>query len=755
MPGSPDIAVPGKQPLTYEKPWRWEEDGLTVTRTTVWSAPGCHEGCGVLLYTDKDGNYVKVEGDPENPFNRGRLCPRCFCVDEVMNHADRIIYPMKRAKEQRGNPDAWERITWDEALDICYNELKRIADTWGGWTIHFQRGTGRDVQWQVGRLAYAVGSPNEYGCMSGTSCYLPRLSQMAMTTGGQMVADMSAFLAKRYDDPEYVVPNCIMIWGCNPFDSNPDFQLGHWITDLMKRGAKVITVDPRTTWIASRSEVHLALRPGTDGALAMGILNVLINEDLYDHDFVDRWTYGFDELRERVAEWTPEKAGEVCWVDPDDIRAAARLFAEKKPSSVFWGVAVDMQNSGTGAAQGIQAIFTITGNIDIPGSMIFTHMPFGITQDMQGGWGMQEILPPEILEKRCGIQQYPMYRYGIAHASPDQALIDAENGQCKAIWVQSTNTLTGMADEVARWKKVFEGLEFCCVVDAFMTPTAQAAADVFLPIKCWPEKQSIRAYYYDISTMNPAVEPRGEVKSDAEICLLLGRRFNKDVWPWETEEEVLDEILNPSGFTFQTLRENGPAYPEFTYRKYEKGLMRRDGQPGFETPTGRLELCSTIFTQSGLDPLPNFKEPALSPVASPEEYEKYPIILMTGARSPVFFHTEHRMIDRLRQFNSDPFVQLSEKTAAELGVSDGQWVWIENPRGRCRERVQITDMVRDGMALGQHGWWYPEDKGAELYDMPQININLLLKNAPSVTGFGADIKCTLCKIYPVAQEELL
>lgn len=746
--------VPPCQAVEYERSWRSEEDGLTVTRTTVWSAPGCHEGCGVLLYTDKDGNFVKVEGDRENPFNQGRLCPRCFCIDEIMNNENRILYPMKRDKSQRGNPDAWERASWDEVLDICYEELKRVADTWGGDTIHFQRGTGRDVQWQVGRLAYAVGSPNEYGCMSGTSCYLPRLSQMAMTTGGQMVADMSAFLARRYDDPQYEIPHCIMIWGCNPFDSNPDFQLGHWITDVMKRGTKVITVDPRLTWIASRSEVHLPLRPGTDGALAMGLLHVIIEEDLYDHDFVDRWTYGFEELAERVREWTPERTAKVCWVDPEDIIAAARLFAEAKPSSVFWGVAVDMQNSGTGAAQGIQALFVITGNVDIPGGMVFAHMPFGITQDMAGGWGMNEILPPEVLEKRCGVEKYPMYRYGIAHASPDEALIAAEEGRCKAIWVQSTNTLAGMADEVNRWRKVFEGLEFCAVVDAFMTPTAQAAADVFLPIKCWPEKKSIRAYYYDVSTMNPAVEAKGDVKSDAEINLLLGKRFNPEVWPWDSEEEILDEILKPSGFTYETLRENGPAYPEFTYRKYEKGLMRKDGQPGFETPTGRIELSSTIFEASGLDPLPNFKEPALSPVSSPEVYEEYPIILMTGARSPVFFHSEHRMSDSLREFNSDPFVQLSAATAEELGVADGQWVWIENPRGKCRQRVQVTEMLRDGMALGQHGWWYPEDKDSELFGMPEININLLLKNAPSVTGFGADIKCTLCKIYPVEKEEM-
>ena len=202
------------------------------------------------------------------------------------------------------------------------------------------------------------------------------------------------------------------------------------------------------------------------------------------------------------------------------------------------------------------------------------------------------------------------------------------------------------------------------------------------------------------------------------------------------------------------LRERGPLYPEFTYEKYKKGLMRPDGQVGFFTPTGRLELSITMFEQMGYDPLPNFKEPELSPASSPDVFEEYPIVLMTGARSGVFFHTEHRMVETLRQFDTDPFVQLSPATAARLGVMDGQWVWLENPRGRCRQRVQVTGAVRDGMALGRHGWWYPEKKDAELFGMPDININKLLANSPSPTGFGADIKCTLCKIYSVAEGEM-
>ena len=749
--GPPPMSAP--QDFKMEKPWRWEEDGMTVTRTTVWSAPGCHEGCGVMVYADKDGKFVKIEGDPEDPFNQGRLCPRCFAIDEVLYHKDRITKPMKRARELRGQDSGWVECSWDEALDICAKELTRIVETYGGETVHVQRGTGRDIMWQAGRLGYAVGSPNEYGAMSGQSCYCPRLSQMIMTMGGQLIPDFGSHFPDRYDNPEYVVPNVCVIWGCDPIKSNPDFQMGHWVTDVMKRGTKLIVCDPRLTWFASRAELHLALRPGTDGALALAILHVLFEEDLVDHEFLDTWCYGVEALQERVAEWTPEKSAGICWVDADDIRKAARMIAEKKPANVFWGVAVDQQNNGIGGAMAIEDIFVVTGNIDIPGGMVFTRPPFGIRYNMGGGWGMED-LPVELQQKRTGWLEYPMYRFGFTASSPDIALRDAELGKLKGLIIQTTNTLAGMGDEPQRWYKVMTEVEFCVGIDLFMTPTMQACADVFLPVKCWPEKQGFRAYYFYASTINPCIEPAGDVKSDTEIARLLGGMCNKDMWPWENEEAVYDKCLETTGMTWKELREHGPLYPEYAYRKYEKGFMRPDGQPGFFTPTGKIELYSLQLEGFELDPLPNFNEPALSPVTTPDLYEnEFPVILMTGARSPVFFHTEHRNIAHLRQFEKDPMVEINPEYAARHGINEGDWIWIENPNGKCRERAHLSYGTPDGMALARHGWWFPEQAGTEgasepnLFGVWDVNVNNLLLNAPSKAGFGSDIKTVLCKLY--------
>ena len=209
--------------------------------------------------------------------------------------------------------------------------------TYGGDSIHCLRGTARDNQWQVGRMANTFGSPNEYGFLSGTACYLPRLSLMIMTYGGMLIADFSQFSALRYDDPEWVCPECTIVWGCNPTISNPDFFMGHWVTDAMKLGCKLISVEPRVTWLAAHADIHLQLRPGTDTGLALGMIKVIIDEDLYDHDFVERWTYGFDELAERARELSLDQVEAMTWVPKEKIVAAARLFATSKPANVVLG----------------------------------------------------------------------------------------------------------------------------------------------------------------------------------------------------------------------------------------------------------------------------------------------------------------------------------------------------------------------------------------------------------------------------------
>ena len=384
----------------YPKELHWKEGDLTATRTTMWSGPGCHEGCQVIFYTDEDGKLVKVEGDPNSPFNQGRLCMRCLELPELVNHESRLRYPLKRAGE-RGE-DKWERVTWDEAYDLIEEKVRRFQRESGPESIISMIGTGRNVSQVIAHNQYAnFGGPDLTLCfLSGDSCMLPRTALCYVVMGNQWVADMSQFRETRYeDDPDWVPPECIVIWGTNPVVCNSDAFLGHWIVEAMKRGSELVAIDPQLTWIASKARHWLRLRPGTDAALALGMLNVIIREDLVDHDFIDKWTYGFEALAERVADYPPAKVAEICWIEEEDLVEAARFYAKAHPSTIQWGLAVDMSKIGTQTAHAIACLAGVTGNIDNPGGNILIDQASGLEFSYNSGI---ETLKEGMKEKRLG-----------------------------------------------------------------------------------------------------------------------------------------------------------------------------------------------------------------------------------------------------------------------------------------------------------------------------------------------------------------
>ncbi|MDR2109096.1 MAG: molybdopterin-dependent oxidoreductase, partial [Coriobacteriales bacterium] len=552
-------SISGRYALVeHEKPWKYEEDGLTVTRGSAWSGPGCHDGCGVLLYTDSNGKLVKCEGDPENPYNQGRLCVRCLDVAEVTNHKDRLLYPMKRDRADRGK-DTFQRISWDEAFELVYTEFTRIKNDYGPEQVAFCQGTGRDIAAYITRLAWSFGSPNYTLFLSGCACYLPRVAGFAATTGSFWLADCAQVFADRYDNPEYQVPEAMFIWGNYPLISNSDGFYGHWVIDLMKRGMKIVMIDPKTTWLSARSEAHLRIRPGTDAALALGILHIIIKEDIYDHDFIDRWCYGFDELAERVKDYTPEKVAEITWIPKEKIIKAAHILADANNATMQWGVAVDMTREALPASQAIAACFQITGNVDVPGGII---APPEIL-NYAGGWG-RELMSSEQAEKRIGLDRYPLLRFGFQIAQPDllaDAMATGKPYPIRGIWLQQNNCLSCMS---ARPDYLYQGLMNCEIVvaiDLFKTPTIMAAADVVLPAATFPERDGIRVGdgVQRGEVINKVCQI-GECKSDMEINLELGKRFNPDAWPWDDVDDMFSAMLAETGYSFEELQEAAPLY---------------------------------------------------------------------------------------------------------------------------------------------------------------------------------------------------
>lgn len=742
------------------KQWKQENpDGSYTVRTCGWSPPGDHPvGCGMKLHV-KNGRLIKVEGDPDHPISQGRLCIRCLSLPEYVHHPQRITSPMKRAPGDRGK-DKWQKISWDEAWDIIVPKIKQLKKDHGAESIVVFGGTGRQACLYYYPLGFAsIGTPNVCYPWSGWSCYGPRCSITDYILGaGYPEIDFAGTYPDRYDNPNYVLPKWIMEWGKNPLMSNPDGFFGHSLLDMRKRGTKIISIDPRMTWLGTRSEYVCQLRPGTDTALALGFLNVIINEELYDKDFVANWTYGFDELKERVQQYPPEKVAEITWVPAEKIREVARFIATNKPGAIQWGLAVDENPNGVQLGHAILALCAITGNLDVPGGITL-----GPPAALLGKWRMEtrRNLSDELWDKRIGAKEWPALSTAMATTHPDETLDTLETGKPYRLrmgWFNSSNFITPTCSaQPDRWYRALKSLEFNVVQDTFMTPTAMAFADVFLPLPTFAEMDGVVVTHFGrnavfLGAINQAFRV-GDTKSDIEVCIELGKRLHPDMWPFENVEDFFTKQLKPElGIDFNDLREQFVYQPKYEYRKFEKGKLRADGEPGFNTVTGMVELTSTLFEAWGEDALPYYMEPPYSPISTPELFKEYPLILTTGARKFTSFHSEHRQISTLREIDPDPEMEIHPETAAQLGVIEGDWVMMENMFGKAKARAKLTPTIHPKVVHATHGWWFPEKPGEEpnLFGVWEANINTLIPHKHiGKLGFGCPAKQMICKVYRI------
>ena len=770
----------------HEGEWQWEEDGYTVTRTYNYSAPGCHDSCGILAYT-KDNRLVKVEGDPLDPCTNGKLCMRCLNLPEATNYPDRLKYPMKRAREDRGNVDAFERITWDEALDLIEDWIKTNIDDagLGRESIMVNHGTGRNINYQVPFLGGACLRTSNVGAIgfSGYSCYLPRVCGTAAPMGDFPIVDASMGHPDRYNNPEWKNPDVLVVWGCEPLRSNADGYIGHWLVQCVQMGTKIISVDPILTWWGARATYWLDLRPGTDLCIALAWLHVITQEDLIDHEFVDLWCAYYDELKDYLAApsdnndqmgYTPAWASKVTGVDEETIAASARMYANAERGAIQWGLPFDTQVDSMHACLAVCDLMAVCGNIDRPGTNLLVRNAFEINP----GYATASMYAdPEAAAKKCTYKTLQQLQGKEPKAEPFIGMADCD-AMCyametqqpypmKMLWVQGSNTYTCNGLDTARIYRNIMNFEFIVVADPYMTPTAAAFADILLPLKMSIERDSMRVWWQPLRAMK-AVTSFGECKSDETIMIELGHKIHPEAWPehvvddrsymnWRLERDgVVDEDGSP--MTMETVEEkyHGMWYHHYNYRKYEKGMLRPDGQVGFMTPTGRYELYCTLFASFGDDPLPYYQEPPTSPVSTPELAEKYPLILTTGKRSYEFFHSEWRQPETIsRQIHPDPIFDIHPDTAAEYGIAEGEWVWIENQMGKMRQRARLNPSLDPRVVSTEHGWWFPEQEPAEpslfgVFDCNPNNLIPMCENGPS--GYGAPIKCGMAKVYPCTPE---
>ncbi len=692
---------------------------------TVCRACG-HGGCGVYVEV-KDGKAVKIHGDKEHPISKGYTCKKAHGALELQHHPDRLRYPMQRLGE-RGE-GKWARICWEEALTIVADKLNQFKQESGAESVVFGHGTGRDFHRFVYRVANLFGTPNVL--TPGHMCYLPRIAI-------SKVMGMEIPMCDYDNDPQ-----CVLVWGSNHLISNPDENKGINLAMTLRKGARLIVVDPRRTKLAEKAELWLQVRPATDSALAMGMMHVIVKEKLYDEDFVNNYTTGFDKFVARLERFSPQVVEKITWVPRDKIIAAARIYAETKPATLQWGVGVEQNINCVDADRALIYLVAMTGNLDVPGGNVIFGLPPGLPR---ANFAAFDKLPSEQESKLLGGDRYKLGAV-INRITPHvvwDAIEHADPYQVRAMVVFASNTL--MARENAkRVYEVLKKLEFFVATDIFKTPTTELA-DIVLPAATWLENDNIADYWKVhgyVFPRNKVVEPLEEAWPDHIILNELGKKLGFEEFFWDSYEDSLDHILAPAGLTWEKFKTMPYLRSKPEFRKYEKA--------GFNSDSGKLDFYLQQYEKWGYDPLPDFVEPPESPAREAEFTDEYPFILITGTRIFNFFGSEHRQSKSLRKGHPDPLVEIHPATAKKLGIADNDWVYVSSPRGRVSLKARLFDGVDPRVVSTEFGWWFPE-KGAPDYGWEESNINVLTMDGPPLDpGMGAtNLKGLMCNVYPMS-----
>lgn len=698
----------------------------------------CHGGCGTIVER-VNGTIKRVIGDKDNPINRGALCSKAGVASvEQVYHPGRLDYPLMRVGE-RGE-GRWRRIAWDEALTYIADKMQAIKERYGAEAVAFGRGTGVNNTHIVSRLANLFGTPNVTAI--AYFCYGPRVAVSKVTASGN-------FSQRGWDTTPiadfYGKPKCIVQWGSQKRTSNDHGLIGHTpLTDALNRKEVNIVVDPRKPKAAGPADIWLPLRPATDAAMALGWMNVIINEELYDKEFVARYCHGFDELRKRVQEYPLHKVADLTWCDPEMIARAARTYATVKPGCIVWGNGTDQLGNNTfQATRSLLILMGITGNLDTPGGNVFYPAAKLNYPEL---W---DKLPPEQVQKRLGGDRYKALNltpYAYAHPpSLFHTMLTGKPYPVKAYIVVGNNTVTCYPN-TRRIIEALKKLDLLVVHDLFMTPTAELA-DIVLPAAGNLERDEPRLHLLTkgpqatfLDTVSRKLAVIGERTSDWEFIIALGRKLGFEEY-FPSLEQLANDALKPMGVTWSDLKkkDHGIEVP-VEYHKYRK--------EGFGTPTGKFEIYSTIMKDWGYDPLPAHVEPPESPIRTPERYRDYPLILNTGAKQPMYWHSQGRQLKALRSLNPEPLAEIHVKTAERFGIKKNDYVWIETVRGKLRMKVNLTDQCHEKVVTIPHGWWLPEAPGPD-HGVFEVCSNVLvdddLDNCDVALG-SSPLKAMLCRI---------
>lgn len=646
----------------------------------------CNTACEVLVFVDKaTGRVIKVEGDPESPVTRGILCAKGLAAKDLIENPQRLRTPLKRTG--RRGEGKWESISWEDALSIIAEKLLAYKDQYGPQGIAILEGTRRGWSRSYSRLANAFGAVNN-GAAGWAQCLWPRL-----------VENKATFGAPYLESSDCENTNCMLVWGVNPAATWP--IKASEIMDARERGAYLIVIDPHFSETAAKADLWLQPRPETDTALGLAMLHVIIQNDLYDHDFVANWTTGFERLKAHVNDRTPEWGEGITRVPREEIVKAAEIYARTDPACICRCLAVDLDHDSLQFCRVTSLLAAITGNIDIPGGNILVSSRGEISQNTHDFIG-NHLVSKEDVSLRRGYEQFPFLCSDLSPVPTAhmptlwETVVTGEPYSIKAALIFGSNAVVSYSNS-GRVQEALKKLDFLAVTDLFMTKTAELA-DIVLPASSWLERNNVissfqTSYTHTIAQQKAVDLP--EARSDVDIIIDLANRLGIGDKFWEDETAMYDYLLEPAGLKLEELIAKKRLFAPLEYKQYEKN--------GFKTPSGKVEIYSSVFEKSGCEPLPIYTEPFQSPIKTPELAREYPLI-MTSGRRPFFRHTENRQNPLLREQCPNPPVRIHPQTAEKAGIGHGDSLIIETPTGSCKAVAELTEGLQPDVIQTMPGW---------------------------------------------------
>ena len=638
----------------------------------------CPDACSTLVSVE-GGRATRIAGDPDHPFTNGFLCAKVNRYLERTYHRDRLLYPLRRVGKK--GTGSFVRVSWDEAITEIAERLGEIANSSNGpqailpysyaGTMGLVQGSSMDR-----RFFHLLGASK----LDRTICSMPGTVGMRMTVGANIGADGEGL-------PE---SDLVLLWGTNTLTSNP--HLWPFVLEARKNGARILGIDPIRTRTMEQCDEWLAIRPGTDAALALAMMHVVFDEGLEDRDYLERYTLGADQLRERVREYPPERVAPITGLPAERIRELGREFGRARAAFIRVNYGLQRHFGGGMAVRTIACLPAVTGHWRRAGGGVQLSTS-GTFQYNNAALQRLDLSPP--------VRTINMIRLGDALGNPDAGV---GGPPVRALVVYNSNPATVAPDRNAVIRGLMREDLFTVVLEHFQTDTADYA-DIVLPATTQLEHWDLHySYGHLYATLNqPAIEPLGEAKPNSEIFRLIARRMGM-THPALADDDVtiIKQALDSPhermrGLTFDQLRERGwmrlnvprPFVP------YAKG--------SFPTPSGKCEFFSARLAEMGIDPLPTYTPPLELPETAPELAARFPLVLISSPRH-YFLNSTFVNIESLRK-NAEPECVLHAADAERRGISDGARVVVFNARGEFTAVARVGEQVREGVAWAPSIWW--------------------------------------------------